>query len=69
MKILAERLLLLREKHHLRQEDVAKAIKIATYTYQRYEYGEREPLSSVLRRIAEFYHVSADYLLGLSDQP
>lgn len=67
MKILAERLLLLRNEKNLRQSDVAKGIGTALYTYQRYEYGEREPSASVLKAIADFYDVSADYLLGRSD--
>lgn len=68
MKILAERLLLLRNERNLRQSDAAKEIGIALYTYQRYEYGEREPVASVLKNIADFYNVSADYLLGRSDE-
>ena len=68
METLAERLLLLRKERNLRQSDVANGIGIALYTYQRYEYGEREPLASVVRSIADFYGVSADYLLGRTDE-
>ena len=68
MEILANRLQELRKEKKLRQEDVAKAIGIATYTYQRYEYGKREPLASVLRDLADFHGVSADYLLGRTDE-
>ncbi len=68
MEILAQRLLLLREERKLRQIDVANGIGIAVYTYQRYEYGEREPLASVLKAIACFYGVSSDYLLGIKDE-
>ena len=67
MKILAERLHELRKEKKSRQEDVAKGIGIATYTYQRYEYGEREPLASVLKDLAAFFGVTTDYLVGLSD--
>ncbi len=67
MKILAERLHELRKEKKSRQEDVAKGIGIATYTYQRYEYGEREPLASVLKDLAVFFGVTTDYLVGLSD--
>ena len=65
--ILAERLCELRKEKRLRQEDVAKALDIATLTYQRYEYGEREPVASLLCAMADFYKVSADYLLGRKD--
>ena len=68
MEILSERLLLLRKERKLRQSDVAEGIGIALYTYQRYEYGEREPLASVVKAIADFYSVSADYLLGRKDE-
>ena len=68
MEILAERLRFLREQRNLTQADVAKEIGIATFTYQRYEYGEREPSASLLKTLADFYNVSADYLLGRSDE-
>lgn len=68
MEILSERLLLLRKERKLRQSDVANGIGIASYTYQRYEYGEREPLASVLKALADFYGVSADYLLGRTEE-
>ena len=68
MDILAERLLLLRKERNLRQADVAMRLGIGVYTYQRYEYGQREPTAPLLRTIADFYGVSADYLLGRSDE-
>ena len=68
MEILAERLRFLREQRNLTQADVAKEIGIATFTYQRYEYGEREPSASLLKTLADFYNVSADYLLGRSEE-
>ena len=36
--------------------------------YIRYEKGEREPVISLLTVIADYFDVSADYLLGRSDQ-
>lgn len=36
-------------------------------TYRRYETGEREPDASTLVRMADFYHVSIDYLVGRID--
>lgn len=67
MKIFAERLLLLRKQRHLKQTDVAKALGISISAYCRYEYGEREPVISVLIRMADFYGVSTDYLVGRAD--
>lgn len=34
----------------------------------RYERGESEPSAGVLKKLAELYDVSADYLLGLKDE-
>lgn len=68
MEILANRLLLLRKEKKITQVDVARGVGIGTYTYQRYEYGEREPQASVLKAIADFYDVSADYLLGRTEE-
>ena len=68
MKILAERLRALRKEQKLRQADVAQAVGIAPFTYQRYEYGERDPDAPVLAAMATFFHVSADYLLGLKEE-
>ena len=36
--------------------------------YSSYERGEKEPTVSTLKKIVQFFNVSADYLLGLSDE-
>ena len=51
----------------MKQEEVAKGMKIAVRSYCRYEYGEREPNASVLWRMADFYGVTIDYLVGRAD--
>lgn len=68
MKILAERLRLLRKEKKLSQEGFAKLIGLSTGGYQRYELDERDPTAPLLVEIARFYKVSADYLLGLTDR-
>lgn len=68
MKILAERLRILRKEQALRQEDAAAALGLSTNGYQRYELNQRDPDASVLAAMATFFHVSADYLLGLKDE-
>ena len=67
MEILGERLMMLRKEKNLSQEDVAKAIEIGFNTYRRYEHGSREPGASTILALADFYGVSADYLLGRTD--
>ena len=57
-----EHLLKLRTERNLYQKDVAKAIGIVTKTYQRYEYGEREPDLSTLIALADYYNISLDDL-------
>ena len=64
MKILAERLRLLRTEKKL-----SKIIGLSTNGYQRYELDERDPVAPVIVEIAKYYNVSADYLLGLTDTP
>ena len=69
MSNLSERLLLLRKERKLKQEDLLEPLEVTVRTYRRYETGEREPCASTLRKIADFYDVSADYLLGRTDTP
>lgn len=65
--MLSRRLRDLREDRDLRQEDVAKAIDIPTRTYGNYEMGIRSVPLDILVKLARFYEVSTDYLLGLTD--
>ncbi len=69
MQILAERLLTLRKERHLKQTELAKELGLSISGYCRYEYGEREPTASVIVRMARYFGVSSDYLLGLRDEP
>ena len=64
---LAERLKELRKEKGVRQEQVAVAVDISMSAYCNYEQGKREPTASVLDRMADYYDVSVDYLLGRSD--
>lgn len=68
MLILAERLSLLRKERNLTQGAVAKELGISMKSYCRYEKDEREPTVSVLVRMANFYQVSLDYLVGLKEE-
>ena len=64
-----ERLSSLKESNNLLQKDIAKELNIPLRTYQRYEYGEREPPLSALITIADYFDISLDYLVGRSDDP
>ena len=65
---LSERLYSLRKERGLIQEKAAKELGISLKSYCRYETGEREPTASTLARMADFYGVTADYLLGRNDE-
>ena len=53
----------------LTEEDVAKLLHISQNTYSQYEIGTtRYPLDAVVT-LAEFYGVSVDYLVELTDDP
>lgn len=54
----------LREDADLRQADVSAAVGIDQRTLSNYETGKTNPDSSAIIRLADFFHVSADYLLG-----
>ena len=69
MPTLSERLIELKESNNILQKDIAKSINLSLRSYQRYEYGEREPTSSVLIKLADYFDVSLDYLVGRSDDP
>ena len=59
-----EHLLHLRTERGFLQKEVAKAIGVSILTYQRYEYGHREPHLSQLVALADFYGISLDELAG-----
>ncbi len=62
-----ERLRSLREHQELSQGEAAQQLGIIQNTYSRYERGIREPDYATLKKIANFYGVSIDYLLGNDD--
>lgn len=62
-----DRILDLREDADLTQEKVGSAINIPQRTYAYYESGQRMIPPHVLCALADFYHVSVDYILGRTD--
>ena len=68
MSKFSERLLALRKERNLNQEDLLEEFDISIRTYRRYETGVSEKIIlSTLRKMADFYGVSVDYLIGRSD--
>lgn len=66
---LSGRLNELKSTNNFLQKQVAEGIGVPLRTYQRYEYGEREPSASIIVALANFFNVSTDYLLGRTDNP
>ena len=59
----------LREDHDKTQQEIAELLNMHRSVYRRYESGEREKPSLVIVKLAQYYRVSTDYLLGLKDEP
>lgn len=56
----------LREDRDLRQIDVAKATEIDQQTLSNYETGKTNPDSFAIIKLAKFFGVTCDYLLGVT---
>lgn len=59
----------LREDRDLNQTQVAKYLGMSQTGYSKYETGENDIPTSILIKLSEFYNVSIDYLLNVSDDP
>ena len=54
----------MREDKDLKQADIAKLLNCTQACYSNYENGKREIPPLVLEKLADYYGVSVDYLLG-----
>jgi len=54
----------LREDKDLKQKDLAEFLQIHQTTYSDYELGRTNVPAEALHKLADFYGVSIDYLLG-----
>lgn len=57
----------LREERELTQKELAQSIGVAQSNVSRWEKDEMEPSAEIVVKLADFFQVSADYLLGRSD--
>lgn len=64
MKLLRD----LRQQHGLTQQIVAKAIGVDRTTYAKYESGLSEPNHEITIKLADFYSVSIDDLMGYNSK-
>ena len=59
----------LRKARRITQLKMALDLDMSQNTISRYESGEREPGFAELIRIADYFRVSIDYLVGRTDDP
>lgn len=59
----------LREDHDLTQKQIADKLGMKQQQYQAYESGAVQLPIAKLQDLCAFYNVSADYILGLTDDP
>jgi repressor LexA len=64
-----DRLKQLRHAHNYTLEQLAEQLDIGLRQLNRYEANESDATSKVVTRMAQVLGTSADYLLGLSDDP
>ena len=64
---MGEKLKSLRIEKNLTQKQVADRIGLAISAVSSYESGTRYPSYDVLVKLARIFHVSTDYLLGITD--
>lgn len=59
----------LREDNDLSQEKAAQIANLSKNSYIRYEKGERLPPADIIKRYAQYYKTSTDYILLLTNNP
>lgn len=59
----------LREDSDITQKQIAEYLHCSQQVYSNYELGQRDIPTDVLIKLANYYHVSTDYLLGLTENP
>ena len=56
----------IRQEKNLSQTDIAKALGVTRQAISLYEKGDREPKIETWQKLADFFNVPVDYLLGIS---
>lgn len=59
----------LREDHDLTQAQMGKLLSCSQRVYSNYERGDIDIPTAILLKLADYYDVSVDYLLGRTDNP
>lgn len=67
--MIIERLKKLRKEGKLTQKDIATFLNISQPAYQQFESGKKKMNLETMEKLADFFSVSTDYLLGKTDIP
>lgn len=68
MQVFAKRIKELRKLHGLTQEKMAAILNYGSSAISNYERGKNQPSLNDLARLAIYFKVSADYLLGIENK-
>ena len=64
-----EKLKALREDNDLNQTELGKLFNVNQITISQYKRGKRQPPIEILIKYAQYFHISLDYIVGLTDNP
>lgn len=59
----------LREDRDLKQREIANYLNCSQQVYSNYELGQRDIPTDILIKLSQFYQVSVDYMLGITNNP
>ncbi|MBQ7364393.1 MAG: helix-turn-helix transcriptional regulator, partial [Clostridia bacterium] len=65
--MIAEKIKYLREAHHMTQSELAKKIGLSRSGVNAWEMGITVPSTLYIVKLAQMFHVSSDYLLGIPE--
>ena len=67
IKVFSQNLKTLRKQYKIVQNELAARLQLSNASISYWENGKQEPTASALYKLAQFFDVSVDYLLGLED--
>ena len=59
----------LRTSKKISQKQIASQLDIADRQYRRYENEEQQPTLPIIIKLADYFNISIDYLVGRTDNP
>ena len=67
--MIGQRLAQLRRARGISQKELGEAVMVSAYTISSYELDRSDPNDEIKVRLAEYFDVSLDYLVGLIEEP